>query len=137
MYALVADVRRYPEFIPWILAVRVRSDSETEMLADCIVGYKGLRESFTSRVHKQPVSRIHVDYVDGPLRHLHNEWGFADAPDGGCIVDFTVEFTFRNSLFERMATQLFDAGVRRLTQAFEDRAAALYGSNSSSATSVA
>ena len=136
MYALVADVARYHEFLPWVSAVRVRSNSETEMIADLVVGFKGLRERFTSRVNKTPSSRIHVDYLDGPLKHLHNDWLFHPTPTG-CEVDFTVEFTFKNSLFEKLAGQVFDKAVRRMTQAFEDRAVALYGSNNSSATSVA
>ena len=136
MYALVADVARYHEFLPWVSAVRVRSNSETEMIADLVVGFKGLRERFTSRVNKTSSSRIHVDYLDGPLKQLHNDWLFRPTPTG-CEVDFTVEFTFKNSLFEKLAGQVFDKAVRRMTQAFEDRAVALYGSNNSSATSVA
>ena len=136
MYALVADVGRYNEFLPWVTAVRVRSNSETEMIADLVVGFKGLRERFTSRVHKTPPERIRVDYLEGPLKHLHNEWHFTPT-ETGCSVDFTVEFSFRSSLFEKLAGQVFDKAVRRMTQAFEDRANALYGSSNSSATSTA
>jgi coenzyme Q-binding protein COQ10 len=91
MYNLVADVRRYGEFLPWVAAVRIRSDNETEMLADLVVGFKSLRESFTSRVIRHPHSKIEVDYLDGPMRHLHNQWLFETTPTG-CIVDFTVDF---------------------------------------------
>jgi coenzyme Q-binding protein COQ10 len=91
MYDLVVDVRRYGEFLPWVAAVRVRFDSETETMADLIVGFKSLRESFSSRVLKTPKSKVEVDYLDGPLRHLHNERLFEEAADG-CIVDFTVDF---------------------------------------------
>ena len=126
MFDLVADVGRYGEFLPWVSGVRVRSDSDDEMIADMIVGFKGLRERFTSRVHKQRATRIHVDYVDGPLKHLHNDWGFAALPDGGCAVDFTVDFTFRSSLFERIAGQVFDRALRKMIYAFEERAAVLY-----------
>lgn len=136
MYALVADVARYAEFLPWVSAVRVRSDSAEEMIADLVVGFKGLRERFTSRVHKTPMTRIHVDYLDGPLKHLHNDWHFRPI-ETGCEVDFTVEFAFKNSLFEALSGQVFDKAVRKMTQAFEDRANVLYGSNNSSATSVA
>ena len=91
MFDLVADVGRYGEFLPWVSAVRIRSNSETEMVADLIVGFKGLRENFTSRVHKERPTRIHVDYVDGPLKYLKNDWRFK--PDGdGTIVDFSVDF---------------------------------------------
>ena len=136
MYDLVADVARYPEFIPWIHGVRIRDANAEDMHADVIVGYKGLREQFTSHVHFEPHSRIHIDYVAGPLKHLHNEWRFADVPDG-CAVEFDVDFSFKNSMFEMMAAQLFESGVRKLTAAFEDRAQALYGSNSLSANNVA
>ncbi|MEQ1687624.1 MAG: type II toxin-antitoxin system RatA family toxin [Sphingopyxis sp.] len=137
MFDLVADVARYGEFLPWVVGVRVRSDSASEMVADVIVGFKGLRENFTSRVHKTHPSHIHVDYLDGPLRHLSNDWRFHALSGGRCTVDFTVDFAFRSSLFERLAGQMFDKALRRMTAAFEARAAALYGSNSSSANAVA
>jgi coenzyme Q-binding protein COQ10 len=76
MFDLVADVGRYGEFLPWVSAVRVRSNSDTQMVADLIVGFKGLRESFTSRVEKQRPGHIRVDYLEGPLKHLNNDWKF-------------------------------------------------------------
>ncbi len=127
MFDLVADVARYGEFLPWVVGVRVRANSASEMTADLIVGFKGIRERFTSLVHKQAPARIHVDYLDGPLKHLHNDWQFSAAPDGGCIVDFTVDFAFRSSLFERIAGQVFDRALRKMITAFEERAASLYG----------
>jgi coenzyme Q-binding protein COQ10 len=132
MFDLVADVGRYAEFLPWVAAVRVRANSDSEMTADLIVGFKGLREQFTSRVHKRRPDRIAVDYLDGPLKHLHNEWRFADRAEGGCAVDFTVDFSFRNNIFERLAGQVFERALRAMIQAFEERAAALYASGSSS-----
>ena len=84
MFDLVADVGRYKEFLPWVVATRVRSDSETEMTADMVVGFKNLRESFTSRVSKQRPEMIDVQYVDGPLRDLDNRWHFEPLPNGGC-----------------------------------------------------
>lgn len=137
MFDMVADVGRYAEFLPWVAAVRVRSDSETEMVADLIVGFKGLREQFTSRVIKERPARIEVDYVDGPLKHLHNEWRFADRPEGGCDVAFTVEFSFRNNIFERLAGQVFDRALRAMTNAFVERAAELYGPGSGNSSSSA
>ena len=127
MFEMVADVARYGEFLPWVVGVRVRANSETEITADLIVGFKGIRERFTSLVHKEKPARIHVDYLDGPLKHLHNDWQFSAAEDGGCIVDFTVDFAFRSSLFERIAGQVFDRALRKMITAFEDRAATLYG----------
>lgn len=137
MFDLVADVARYDEFLPWVVATRVKSDSEHEMIADLLVGFNALREKFTSRVEKDRPRRIKVHYVDGPMRDLDNVWQFRDLDDGGCEVEFLVTFTFRNAVFERLAGQYFDRAFRKMVQAFEDRAAALYGSSSSSATSVA
>ena len=127
MFDLVADVGRYGEFLPWVSAVRVRSNSDTELIADLIVGFKGLRESFTSRVQKTRPERIHVDYLEGPLSHLTNDWGFRDDGQGGCHVDFAVDFAFRNRMFEMLAGQVFDRALRKMIGAFEDRARVLYG----------
>lgn len=137
MFDLVADVGRYQEFLPWVVATRVKSNSETEMVADMLVGFKHLREKFTSRVIKSRPERIEVHYLDGPMKDLDNRWVFRPLPDGGCEVDFCVDFTFRNSVFEALAGQYFDRAFRKMTAAFEERAHALYGSNSSSAASVA
>lgn len=140
MYDLVADVARYHEFLPWVSAVRVRSDNETEMVADMIVGFKSLRERFTSRVIKARPRTIHVDYLDGPLKFLRNDWTFEPAPDG-CTIDFSVEFAFKNRVFEAIAGQVFDQALRKMINAFEKRAETLYavpsGINSSSAHSAA
>ncbi len=137
MFDLVADVGRYREFLPWVIATRVRSDSETEMVADMVVGFKSLRESFTSRVHKERAKLIDVHYMDGPLKDLDNTWTFRALEDGGCEIDFSVDFTFKNRMFEAIAGQYFDRAFRRMVEAFEQRAAALYGSSNSSATSAA
>jgi coenzyme Q-binding protein COQ10 len=127
MFDLIADVGRYPEFLPWVTATRVRSNSETEMVADVIVGFKGLRETFSSRVDKQRPAHIRVDYLEGPLKHLHNDWKFRSDGQGGCLVDFCVDFTFKSRVFELLAGQVFDRAVRKMVNAFEERAARLYG----------
>ncbi|PZU08553.1 type II toxin-antitoxin system RatA family toxin [Sphingomonas sp.] len=144
MFDLVADVARYGEFLPWVVGVRVKSNSETEMVADLLVGFKALREKFTSRVTKERPGRIHVDYLDGPLSHLTNDWAFRPDGKGGCLVDFAVDFAFRSRMFEALAGQVFDRALRRMIGAFEERAAVLYtgsagasGSSSSSAHSAA
>ena len=136
LFDLVADVKRYDEFLPWVTAVRVRSSSETEMVADLIVGFGAFRERFTSRVAKERPSRITVDYVEGPLKFLHNEWRFEPA-EGGTNLGFTVDFAFKNRIFEAVAGQVFDRALRKMTNAFEERANALYGSSNSSAHSAA
>lgn len=137
IFDLVADVARYPEFLPWVVATRVRENSETEMLADMVVGFKSLREKFTSRVAKERPNRIVVHYVDGPMRNLDNRWSITPLGQGSCEVDFRVEFTFKSRVFEALAGQYVDRAFRKLMGAFEDRAAELYGSNNSSATSAA
>lgn len=146
LFDLVADVGRYPEFLPWVAAVRVRSDSETEMVADLVVGFRSLKETFTSRVHKRRPEEIEIDYVEGPLKYLNNHWRFLPDGEGGTIVEFCVDFAFRNRLFEALAGQMFDRALRRMIGAFEDRAHVLYGdgaaggasgSSSSSAQSAA
>lgn len=142
LFALVADVGRYQEFLPWVAATRVRSDSETEMLADLVVGFRALKETFTSRVRKRRPHEIDIDYVDGPLKHLHNSWKFRPDGHGGTEVDFCVDFAFKNRLFQAIAGQMFDSALRRMIGAFETRAHQLYGeglpgSSSSSAQSAA
>lgn len=137
MFDLVADVGRYGEFLPWVVATRVRSDSEHELVADMLVGFSAIREKFTSRVAKSRPSEIRVHYVDGPLRDLDNIWGFRATAEDACEIDFSVSFSFRNALFEKMAGQYFDKAFRKMVVAFENRAEQLYGSSSSSATSAA
>jgi coenzyme Q-binding protein COQ10 len=137
LFALVADVARYDEFLPWVVAVRIRSASEQETVADLVVGFNAFKERFTSRVVKHQPDRIVVDYVEGPLKFLHNEWRFDPAEGGGTNLGFTVDFAFKSRLFESLAGAMFDRALRRMTNAFEHRAAALYGINSSSAQSAA
>jgi coenzyme Q-binding protein COQ10 len=136
MFDLVADVGRYGEFLPWVTAVRVRSNTDTEVVADLIVGFKGLRESFTSRVSKQRPGHIRVDYLEGPLKHLNNDWKFRPDGKGGCLVDFCVDFAFKNRVFEMLAGQVFDRAVRKMVNAFEERAARLYASDGSGAPGI-
>lgn len=131
MFDLVADVKRYPEFLPWVIATRIKSDSETEMVADMLVGFSAIREKFTSRVTKDWPNLITVHYVDGPLRDLDNRWAFRALDAHSCEVDFCVDFSFRNKMFEALAGQYFDRAFRRMVEAFEKRAAELYGAPSS------
>jgi coenzyme Q-binding protein COQ10 len=137
MFDLVADVARYPEFLPWVVATRVKSDSDGEMVADMLVGFKMLREKFTSQVIKQRPDEIHVRYIDGPMRDLDNRWQFKPLGPDACEIHFSVTFSFRNALFEKLAGQYVDRAFGKMVAAFETRANALYGSNSSSAISIA
>ena len=128
LFDLVADVKRYQEFLPWVAATRIRSDSETLMVADLVVGFGSLKETFTSRVEKQRPDRIKVDYIEGPLKYLTNSWTFRPDGKGGTEVDFCVDFAFRSRIFEALAGQMFDRALRKMIGAFEARAHALYGS---------
>ena len=130
LFDLVADVGRYQEFLPWVAATRIRSNSETMMVADLVVGFGALKETFASRVEKERPSRIHVDYVDGPLKYLHNSWKFRPDGEGGSDVDFCVDFAFKSRIFESLAGQMFDRALRRMISAFEQRAHQLYGGTS-------
>jgi coenzyme Q-binding protein COQ10 len=142
MFDLVADVKRYQEFLPWVAATRIRSDSDTDMVADLVVGFRAIKETFTSKVNKRRPHEITIDYIEGPLKHLHNEWKFRPDGKGGTDIDFCVDFAFRSRIFEALAGQMFDRALRRMIGAFETRAHELYGvlgsgSSSSSAHSAA
>lgn len=133
MYDLVADIARYPEFLPWTSAARIRARSPLpeggELVeADLVISFKVFRERFGSRVRLYPETRrIETDYLDGPFRHLHSHWDFVPLPDGGCDVDFSVDFEFRNAILQAVIGVVFDEAMRRVVRAFEARAEALYG----------
>ena len=126
LFDLVADVGRYPEFLPWCVGARVRSRTETELVADLTVGFGPIRESFTSRVTLDRPSRIRVRYENGPFRYLNNQWMFAPHPRG-CAVDFFVDFEFRSRILRAAMNVVFNEAVRRMVNAFEKRARAVYG----------
>jgi coenzyme Q-binding protein COQ10 len=128
MFDLVADVKRYQEFLPWVSATRIRSNSDTLMVADLVVGFKALKETFASRVEKQRPRHIKVQYIDGPLKYLDNSWTFRPDGKGGTDIDFCVDFAFKSRIFETIAGQMFDRALRRMIGAFEARAHELYGS---------
>ena len=134
MFALVADIGRYAEFLPWVQAMRIHKVEGDVVTADMIVGFKMVRERFTSRVTLTPSTKVHVDYISGPLKYLKNDWLFRDAP-GGCEIDFSVDFEFRNKMFERLAGMFFHEAFRRMVSAFEARAAAVYGASSATGIS--
>ena len=131
MYDLVADVARYPEFLPWTAAARIRSrtpegDHEV-MLADLVVSFKVFREKFGSRVTLWPDrKRIDTEYIEGPFRHLHSRWEFRDV-EGGSEVHFEVDFEFRNIILQKAAGLFFFEAMQRIVRAFESRARQLYG----------
>lgn len=126
MFDLVADVGSYPQFLPWCVAARIRSRTETEIVADLIIGFRMVRERFTSRVTLTRPDRIDVTYVDGPFQHLNNHWIFRPMDSGGCEIDFHVDFEFRSKMLQKLIGMLFHEAVRRMVAAFETRARQLY-----------
>ncbi|TVQ37618.1 MAG: type II toxin-antitoxin system RatA family toxin [Geminicoccaceae bacterium] len=128
LYELVAGVEKYPEFLPWCKAARITRRQGKVFYADLIIAFKVYRERFTSKVELHPENReIDVEYIDGPFRYLNNHWAFKEAEDGGCIVDFHVDFEFKSKVLQKLIGLLFNEAVRRMVAAFEARAIALYG----------
>ena len=135
MFALVADVERYPEFLPMCEALTVRSrrerDGVTLLVADMTVGYKAISETFTSQVVLKPAdSRIDVKYIDGPFKYLNNRWRFEEAGDGGTNVHFFIDYEFKSRMLGMLMGAMFDRAFRMFTEAFEKRADAIYGGTS-------
>jgi coenzyme Q-binding protein COQ10 len=126
LFALVADIERYPEFLPWCIAARIREREPRLVVADLVIGFKMFRERFTSRVALDPPGRIDVTYAEGPFRYLTNHWSFTPVA-GGCRIDFFVDFEFKSRLMQRVIEMLFSEAVRRMVGAFEKRAAERYG----------
>ena len=128
LFDLVADIERYPEFLPWCVGVRIRERERDTLVADLIIGFRMIRERFTSRVKlDRPGLRIDVAYAEGPFRYLNNHWLFEPMPDGHCRIDFYVDFEFRSHVLQRIIGALFNEAVRRMVSAFENRAKKLYG----------
>ncbi|HTZ77752.1 MAG TPA: type II toxin-antitoxin system RatA family toxin [Stellaceae bacterium] len=127
LFDLVADVERYPEFLPWCVGARIRERTEKLLVADLLIGFRMVRERFTSRVVLSPPDRIDVAYSEGPFRYLTNHWVFIPQPDGGCLIDFFVDFEFRSRFLQKIIEVLFNEAVKRMVSAFETRARQLYG----------
>jgi coenzyme Q-binding protein COQ10 len=126
LFELVADIRRYPEFLPWCVAARVRSQSDTEAVADLIIGFQMFREKFTSYVKMDKEQLIiEVEYAEGPFKYLKNKWRFIE-DDAGCVIDFYVDFEFKSRLLQTVIESLFTEAVKRMVRAFETRANSLY-----------
>lgn len=129
MFALVAAVDQYHEFLPWCVASRITKIESAEIFyADLIVGYKMFRERFSSKVVLNNQDHIYIEYLHGPLKHLKNHWRFIAEPDGSCIIDFSVEFEFKNKALQGLAQMFFHEVIRRMVGAFEGRARKVYGS---------
>jgi coenzyme Q-binding protein COQ10 len=133
VFDLVADVEKYPLFLPWCTACRInRRETDTVFIADLAMGFKMVRETFSSRVTLDPGKAVKVEYLDGPFRHLVNTWTFkpvvtkTGAP--ATELEFYIEFEFRSKLLQSIIGVLFEEAVRRMVAAFEARAAVLYSS---------
>jgi coenzyme Q-binding protein COQ10 len=132
MFALVADVEKYPEFLPLCegLVVRSRKDrgGQSVLIADMTVGYKAIRETFTSQVHLKPEeNRIEVKYIDGPFKYLSNVWSFEPAEPGAANIHFSIDYEFKSKLLGMLMGSMFDRAFRMFTSAFEKRADQVYG----------
>jgi coenzyme Q-binding protein COQ10 len=127
LFDLVADIERYPEFLPWCKAARIKRREGDVVYADLVIGWRMIRERFTSRVVLDRPRRIDVSYHDGPFKYLDNHWLFEPEPGGGTTIDFYVDFEFRSRMLQKVIGVLFNEAVRRMVQAFETRADALYG----------
>ena len=127
LFDLVADVGRYPEFLPWCIGARIKRREKDLLVADLMIGFKMVRERFTSRVTLDRPGRIDVAYTEGPFRYLNNHWIFTPVGDSRCEIDFYVDFEFRSRVLQRVMGLLFDEAVRRMVGAFERRADQLYG----------
>ncbi len=126
LFELVADVKQYPEFLPWCLAARIRTQTEKELIADLIIGFQVFKEQFSSKVAMdRNALLIDTTYADGPFKYLQNHWKFRTHPDG-CEIDFYVDFEFRNRLLQTVMETLFTEAVKRMVKAFETRADVLY-----------
>lgn len=132
MFALVADVEQYPQFLPLCEALTVRSrrerDGQAVLVADMTAGYKAVRETFTSQVHLKPAERmIDVKYLDGPFRYLTNLWRFDPADDGACDIHFFIDYEFKSRILGALMGAMFDRAFRMFVEAFEKRATEIYG----------
>ncbi|MBC27626.1 MAG: ubiquinone-binding protein [Rhodospirillaceae bacterium] len=127
VFKIVLDVETYPEFLPWCVAVRILEQNEASMIAEMAVGYKGIRETYTSEINFiEEDLKIEVGAVDGPFSALLNTWHFTEAQDGGCVVDFSIEFEFRSRLLQGVIGVFFEQAVARMVAAFEQRADSIH-----------
>lgn len=127
LFSLVADVERYPEFLPWCVGARIVKREGDTIHADLMIGFRMVRERFTSKVVLSPPDRIDVTYTQGPFRYLNNHWIFEPHAPEGCLIDFYVDFEFRSRMLQKLIGVLFNEAVKRMVDAFESRALDLYG----------
>lgn len=126
LFDLVADIEKYPEFLPWCVATRIRERHGDTSISDMVIGFKVFRERFTTRVTCRKPERIDVSYSEGPFKYLNNHWIFLPHGDGQCLIDFYVDFEFRSKILQAAIGAVFNEAVKRMISAFEKRAAKLY-----------
>ncbi|GMG83545.1 type II toxin-antitoxin system RatA family toxin [Paralimibaculum aggregatum] len=143
MFDLIADIGKYPDFLPWCSGARIRSrktraDGAEVIEADLVISFKVYRERFTSRVVLKRSERvIDVAYLDGPFRYLDNHWTFEPEGPDACTVDFFVDFEFRSRTLQAVIGAVFNTAMQRIVSAFERRAEALYGGGGGTGTDAA
>jgi coenzyme Q-binding protein COQ10 len=126
VFDLVADVARYPEFVPWCVSSKILRCGDSWFMANLGIGYKLIQERFTSKVLLDRANRIDVEYFDGPFRTLTNSWQFQAVADDQCMIDFSLAFEFKSRLLQTVVEGLFLEVVRRMVGAFEQRALQIY-----------
>lgn len=129
LFDLVADVEKYPEFLPWCVDARIRRREDSLVVADLVIGYRVFRERFTSTVVLNRPDRIDVTYAEGPFRYLNNHWIFVPEGSDSCIIDFFVDFEFHSRVLQVVAERVFGEAVKLMVHAFERRADELFGSD--------
>ncbi len=127
LFDIVADIERYPEFLPWCVATRVRARDGNVITADVVIGFMMFRERFTTRDVLDRPRRIDVTYHEGPFKYLNNHWVFEPVGEDACSIDFYIDFEFRTRLLQMAAGRLFNEAVKVMVSSFEKRAKAIYG----------
>ena len=127
LFDLVADIERYPEFLPWCLAARIRKREGDTITADLLIGFKMVRERFTSKVVLKRPDIIDVSYAEGPFKYLDNVWRFEPVNDNQSIVHFCIDYEFKSRLLGALMGSMFDRAFRMFSEAFEKRADVIYG----------
>ncbi len=127
IYALVADVASYPQFLPWCKGARIlKQESDTVFVAELVIGFKGVSERYKSRVTLTPHSAIRAEMVEGPFHHLVNDWQFVPQDDGKTRIELELDFAFSSKLLDSMIGGLFGRASEKMISAFRTRAAELY-----------
>ena len=129
LFDLVADMEKYPEFLPWCVDARIRRREGSLIVADLVIGYRVFRERFTSTVVLNRPDRIDVTYAEGPFRYLNNHWIFVPEGSDSCTIDFFVDFEFHSRVLQVVAERVFGEAVKLMVHAFERRADELFGSD--------